>query len=53
MRIDHRKNDDSLGCTVFLNEKQTVWQGWEIMIRYSYTAIPVLDADQRYHRLCQ
>lgn len=35
-------------CTVFLNEKQTVRQGWEIMIRNGYTAIPVLDADQHY-----
>ena len=35
-------------CTVFLNEKQTVRQGWEIMTRNGYTAIPVLDAEQRY-----
>ena len=35
-------------CTVFLNEKQTVRQGWEIMTRNGYTAIPVLDADQHY-----
>ena len=34
--------------TVFLNEKQTVRQGWEIMTRNGYTAIPVLDADQHY-----
>ncbi len=34
--------------TVFLNEKQTVRQGWEIMTRNGYTAIPVLDAEQRY-----
>ena len=34
--------------TVFLNEKQTVRQGWEIMIRNGYTAIPVLDAEQHY-----
>ena len=33
-------------CTVFLNEKQTVRQGWEIMTRNGYTAIPVLDAEQ-------
>ena len=32
--------------TVFLNEKQTVRQGWEIMTRNGYTAIPVLDAEQ-------
>lgn len=35
-------------CTVFLNEKQTVRQGWEIMTRNGYTAIPVLDAGQHY-----
>ena len=35
-------------CTIFLNEKQTVRQGWEIMTRNGYTAIPVLDADQHY-----
>lgn len=35
-------------CTVFLNEKQTVRQGREIMTRNGYTAIPVLDADQHY-----
>ena len=34
--------------TVFLNEKQTVRQGWEIMTRTGYTAIPVLDAEQHY-----
>ena len=34
--------------TVFLNEKQTVRQGWEVMTRNGYTAIPVLDAEQRY-----
>ena len=33
-------------CTVFLNEKQTVRQGWEVMTRNGYTAIPVLDAQQ-------
>lgn len=32
--------------TVFLNEKQTVRQGWEIMTRNGYTAIPVPDAEQ-------
>ena len=35
-------------CTVFLNEKQTVRQDWEVMTRNGYTAIPVLDADQHY-----
>lgn len=35
-------------CTVFLNEKQTVRQGWEVMTRHGYTAIPVLDGEQRY-----
>ena len=35
-------------CTVLLNEKQTVRQGWEVMTRNGYTAIPVLDADQHY-----
>lgn len=34
--------------TVFLKENQTVRQGWEIMNRNGYTAIPVLDADGRY-----
>ena len=35
-------------CTVFLNEKQTVRQGWEVMTWNGYTAIPVLDAEQHY-----
>ena len=35
-------------CTVFLNENQTVRQGWEVMTRNGYTAIPVLDAEQHY-----
>lgn len=35
-------------CTVFLREKQTVRQGWEIMKRHGYTAIPVLDENDRY-----
>lgn len=35
-------------CTVFLNEQQTVRQGWEVMTRNGYTAIPVLDAQRRY-----
>lgn len=34
--------------TVFLKENQTVRQGWEIMSRDGYTAIPVLDADGGY-----
>jgi CBS domain-containing protein len=34
--------------TVFLKENQTVRQGWELMNRNGYTAIPVLDADGRY-----
>lgn len=34
--------------TVFLCESQTVRQGWEIMNRNGYTAIPVLDSDGRY-----
>lgn len=35
-------------CTGFLNEKQTVRQGWEVMTPNGYTAIPVLDTDQHY-----
>lgn len=35
-------------CTVFLHDKQTVRQGWEVMTRNGYTAIPVLDGDQHY-----
>lgn len=34
--------------TVFLKENQTVRQGWEIMNRNGFTAIPVLDADGKY-----
>lgn len=34
--------------TVFLKESQTVRQGWEIMSRNGFTAIPVLDADGKY-----
>ena len=34
--------------TVFLKENQTVRQGWEIMSRKGYTAIPVLDDEGRY-----
>lgn len=34
--------------TVFLRETQTVRQGWEIMNRHGYTAIPVIDSEGRY-----
>lgn len=34
--------------TAFLHEKDTVRQGLEIMSRYGYTAIPVLDSQERY-----
>lgn len=34
--------------TVFLHERQTVRQGWEVMTHGGYTAIPVLDDEQRY-----
>lgn len=34
--------------TVFLHERQTVRQGWEVMTRGGYTAIPVLDEEERY-----
>ena len=34
--------------TVFLKENQSVRQGWEIMNRNGYTAIPVLDTDGKY-----
>lgn len=34
--------------TVFLRENQTVRQGWEIMSRNGYTAIPVLDSEGTY-----
>ena len=34
--------------TVFLRESQTVRQGWEIMNRNGYTAIPVLDSQETY-----
>lgn len=34
--------------TTFLNENQTVRQGWEIMTRNGYTAIPVIDAEHHY-----
>ncbi len=32
----------------FLNENQTVRQGWEIMTRTRYTAIPVIDVEHHY-----
>ncbi|MBP3647490.1 MAG: CBS domain-containing protein [Clostridia bacterium] len=35
-------------CTVFLRENQTIRQGWEIMKQHRYTAIPVLDENDRY-----
>lgn len=35
-------------CTVLLSEKQTVRQGWEIMTRNGYTAIPVLDEESHF-----
>ena len=34
--------------TVFLHEENTVRQGLELMKRYGYTAIPVLDARDMY-----
>ena len=34
--------------TVFLKESHTVRQGWEIMSRNGYTAIPVINADGQY-----
>ncbi|MBE6684870.1 MAG: CBS domain-containing protein [Clostridia bacterium] len=34
--------------TTFLNDNQTVRQGWEIMTRNGYTAIPVIDAEHHY-----
>lgn len=35
-------------CTVFIHENDTVRQGIEVMKRHGYTAIPVLDSDERY-----
>ena len=35
-------------CTAFLYEHSTVRQGLEAMTRHGYTAIPVLDKDERY-----
>lgn len=35
-------------CTVFIHEDDTVRQGIEVMKRHGYTAIPVLDSDERY-----
>ena len=37
--------------TVFLKENQSVRQGWEIMNRNGYTAIPVLDTDGKYRKI--
>ena len=34
--------------TVFLKESHTVRQGWEIMRRNGYTAIPVINAEGQY-----
>lgn len=34
--------------TVFLKESYTVRQGWEIMSRNGYTAIPVINAEGQY-----
>ena len=34
--------------TAFLNENQTVRQGWEVMTRNGYTAIPVIDGEHHY-----
>lgn len=34
--------------TVFLKESQSVRQGWEVMSRNGYTAIPVLGSDGQY-----
>lgn len=34
--------------TVLLHESDTIRQGLEIMRRHGYTAIPVLDADDKY-----
>lgn len=34
--------------TVFLKETHTVRQGWEIMSRNGYTAIPVINSDGQY-----
>ncbi len=35
-------------CTVTLHENNTIRQGLEVMSRCHYTAIPVLDAEDRY-----
>lgn len=35
-------------CTVFLNEKNTVRQGYETMKNHSYTAIPVINEEGHY-----
>lgn len=35
-------------CTVVLHEHNTIRQGLEVLAHYHYTAIPVLDAEERY-----
>lgn len=35
-------------CTIVLHEYSTVRQGLEVLTRCRYTAIPVLDAEERY-----
>ena len=35
-------------CTVVLHENNTIRQGLEVLNRCRYTAIPVLDAEERY-----
>lgn len=35
-------------CTVVLHENSTIRQGLEVLSRCRYTAIPVLDAEERY-----
>lgn len=35
-------------CTVCLRESQTVRQGWEVIRRTSYTALPVLNGEGEY-----
>ncbi len=35
-------------CTVVLHENNTIRQGLEVLSRCRYTALPVLDAEERY-----
>ena len=35
-------------CTVVLHERSTIRQGLEVLVRCRYTAIPVLDDEERY-----